>query len=256
MTGKIENYILGELEKKKGLIFTVIDPDDYEKVEDAVGTAKNSNEAGVDAILIGGSTLSSQERLDTVAKGIKENVNIPVILFPGNVSWITKYADALYFMSLLNSTKTYWLSGAQSKGAPVVKKVGIEPLPLAYLVVEPGGTVGKVAEVNLIKRNETGRAADYALAAQYMGFRFVLTDTGSNPKEGHVPIEIVRTVSEVIDVPYIVAGGIKTPKEAESIIKNGGDIIQVGTAFEEGKGSVERIKKMVEGVREGGRKRE
>ena len=251
--GKTEKYIHDSLDKHKALLFTLIDPDDH-TLESALKTTKNANEAGADIILIGGSTLSSQEKLDSVAKGIKETVNIPVVLFPGNVSWLTRYADATYFMSLLNSKNPYWISGAQTKGAPIVKKIGMEPIPTAYLVVEPGGTVGKVGEVDLIKRNDSQRAASLALAAQYMGFHFVLTDTGSNPKEGHIPLEMIRAVAKTIDIPYIVAGGIRTPEDAKNVVRAGADIIQVGTAFEKD-GSSERIKNMVAAVREGAKSR-
>jgi len=249
--GKTERYILDSIEEKKGLLFTVIDPDDHKTAENASKTAKNANEAGSDIILIGGSTLSSQDFLDDVVKRIKENVNIPVVLFPGNVNWLSKYADAVYFMSLLNSTKPYWISGAQIKGAPVVKKIGVEPISVAYVVVEPGGTVGEIAEVDLIKRDDLQRIGATALAVQYMGYRFLVTDAGSKPKDGHIPLEMVKTVAKTIDIPYIVAGGIRTPEQAKSIIKAGADAVQVGAAFEQGEGSVENIRKMVEAVREG-----
>ena len=253
MIGKTEKYIHDELAKKGGLLFTVIDPDDHKTAENAARTAKNADEAGSDIILIGGSTLSSQDFLDGVVKRIKENVNIPVVLFPGNVTWLTKHADAVYFMSLLNSTKPYWISGAQIKAAPIVRKIGIEPISVAYLVVEPGGTVGKVAEVDLLKRSEPQAAANAALAAQYMGFRMIITDAGSKPKNGHIPLEMVKAVSSAIDdsIPYVVAGGIRTPEQAAGIIRAGANAIQVGAAFEQGKGSVENIKKMVKAVREG-----
>ena len=251
--GKVEQYINDELAKKGALLFSLIDPDDHTE-DSAVQTAKNANEAGTDLVLIGGSTLSSQEKLDNVAKKIKETVNVPIVLFPGNVSWLTKYADATYFMSLLNSKNPYWISGAQAKGAPIIKKIGMEPIPVAYLVVEPGGTVGKVGEVDLIKRSDKERAVGLALAAQLMGFHFVLTDTGSNPKEGHVPLEMIKAVAASINIPYIVAGGIRTSEQAKNVIKAGASAIQVGTAFEQNNG-VSKIKEMVKAVREGAKQR-
>ncbi len=251
--GKVEKYINDELGKKGALLFSLIDPDDHSE-DSAVTTAKNANEAGTDIILIGGSTLSSQEKLDTVARRIKESVNVPVVLFPGNVSWLTRFADATYFMSLLNSRNPYWISGAQTKGAPIIKKIGMEPIPVAYMVVEPGGTVGKVGEVELIKRTEFDRAASMALAAEFMGFHFALTDTGSNPKEGHIPLQMIKAVKSSISIPYIVAGGIRTPVQAKSVVKAGADIIQVGTAFEQN-GSLEKIKEMIKAVREGAKSR-
>ncbi len=247
---KVENYINEQLDKKKALLFSVLDPLDYPTLDDALKTAKNMDAGGVDAVLIGGSTGVQGEMLDQITKRVKESVSVPVIFFPGNIGTVSKYGDAVYFMSLLNSRNPYWISSAQMLAAPLVKQYGIEPLPVGYMVVEPGGTVGWVGDVNLIPRSKPKIAAAMALAAQYMGFRLIITDAGSNPKEGHIPLEMVSAVSSVLDVPYVVAGGIRTPEEAKAVVKAGADIIQVGTAFEK-KGGVDAVKKFVSAVREG-----
>jgi phosphoglycerol geranylgeranyltransferase len=254
MQGKVERYILEELEKHKGLLFALIDPLDYQTLDEAAKTAVNADEAGADIILVGGSTGVQGEPLDTVTKEIKKHVSKPVVLFPGNIGTLTKHADAVYFMSMLNSRNPYWISGAQMLAAPMLKSYQVEPLPVAYVVVEPGGTVGWVGDAKHIPRNRPKIASAFAMAAEYMGFRFLLTDAGSNPENGHIPIEMVKAVSSAIDIPYIVGGGVRTPEAAKAVIKAGADIIQVGTAFEKG-GSVERIKRMVKAVREGGESR-
>jgi len=252
--GKIEKYILEELQKKKGLLFALIDPLDYKTPEDAILTAKNADEADADVILIGGSMGVEGEPLDIVAKRIKETVSKPVVLFPGNVGTLTKYADAVYFMSLLNSRNTYWIAEAQMLAAPMVKQYGIEPLPAAYVVVDPGGTVGWVGDAKRVPRDKPRVAAAYAMAAEYMGFRFFITDAGSDPVEGHIPLEMVRAVRSSITIPYIVAGGIRTPEQVKDVIKSGADIVQVGTAFQK-QGSTEKIREMVLAAREGGKLR-
>ncbi|MFP3950097.1 MAG: geranylgeranylglyceryl/heptaprenylglyceryl phosphate synthase [Candidatus Micrarchaeia archaeon] len=247
---KVENYIHEKLEEHKALLFSVLDPLDYPSLKDAIKTAKNMDEGGADVLLIGGSTGVQGEMLDQVTKQVKESVDIPVVFFPGNIGTVSKYGDAVYFMSLLNSRNPYWITGAQTLAAPMIKQYGIEPLPVGYMVVEPGGTVGWVGEANKIPRNKPKLAAATALAAQYMGFRLVITDAGSNPKEGHIPLEMVTAVSSAIDVPYIVAGGIRTPEEARSVIKAGADIVQVGTSFEKD-GGADAVKRFVKAVREG-----
>ena len=78
---------------------------------------------------------------------------MPIILFPGNISGVSKYADAIFFMSLLNSSNPYWITGAQALGAPIIKKMGIETISMGYLVVEPGGTVGWVGDAKIIPTN-------------------------------------------------------------------------------------------------------
>lgn len=252
--GKTEQYINDELGRKKGLLFAVIDPLDYKDLDSAAKTARNASEGGADIILVGGSTGVQGEVLDSVTKRIKESVNVPVVLFPGNIGTVTKFADAIYFMSMLNSRNPYWISRAQMLAAPIMRQLKIEPLPVGYIVVSPGGTVGWVGDAELMPRENPKLAAALALGAQYMGFRFVITDTGSNPAEGHVPLEMVKAVSSVLDVPYIAAGGIRTPEQAKSVIKAGASAIQVGTAFEKDN-SVARIKEMVAAVREGAKSR-
>lgn len=254
MQGKTEKYILDELGSKKGLLFALIDPLDYPSPEAAVKTARNADEGGADIILIGGSTGVQGEPLDMVAKAIKQDVSKPVVLFPGNIGTLTKYADAVYFMSMLNSRDAYWISGAQMLAAPMIKHYNVEPLPVGYVVVEPGGTVGWVGDAKRIPRNKPKLAAAFGLAAEYMGFRFFITDAGSNPESGHIPLDMVKAVKSSITIPYIAAGGIRSPEEAKAVIKAGADIIQVGTAFEK-ENEVSKIKDMVKAVREGARMR-
>ena len=252
--GKTYEYILEMLNKKGALLFSVVDPIDYKSFEDVVKTAKNADEADVDIILVGGSTGVQGEFLDNVVKAIKQEVSKPIVLFPGNIGTVTRYADAIYFMSLLNSRNPYWITRAQMLAAPYLKRIGVEAISTAYVVVEPGGTVGWVGDVDLIPRNKPKIASFFAEASEIMGFSLYINDAGSNPQNGHIPLDFVRTVSKNINIPYVVAGGIRTPEEAKKVIKAGADIIQVGTAFEE-KNAIERIKKFVNSVKEGYRER-
>ncbi len=234
--GKVELYIHEMLESKGAMLFSLIDPVDYKSEEEAVKTARGLAKAGADLILLGGSTGAQGEMLDHVASSIKESIEVPVVLFPGNIATITKYADAIYFMSLLNARNPYWITQAQMLAAPVIRKFNIEPLPVGYIIVHPGGTVGWVGDANFVPREKPKIAAALAMSGEYLGNRFIITDTGSNPRlqgYGPVPKEMIRTVRSVISVPYIVAGGIMTVDELKDAYSSGGDIAQIGTAFED-----------------------
>jgi len=251
---KVKEYIVNELENKGALFFAVIDPIDYASPDDAVNAGKTAYENGADAVLIGGSIGVQGMLLEHVSQRIKEEIDIPLILFPGNLATLTPTADAVYFMTLLNSRNPYWISQVQTLAAPVIKMMKIETLPVGYIVVEPGGSVGWVGDANLVPRNKPKIAAALATAAELMGNQFVLTDAGSNPANGHIPLEMVGTVSRAISVPYIVAGGIRTPEDAENIVKSGADIIQVGTMFES-ESSRQRISDMIKTVHKTGKSR-
>ncbi len=250
--GKIEKYILEKTASDGGIISIVIDPIDYPHVQKAVDTAIKAHEAGVDIIAIGGSIGAQGKLLDTVTKEIKEKVDVPVVLFPGNIATITPFADAIYFMSLLNSRNPYWISQAQTLAAPLIKNLNVEPLPIGYIVVEPGGTVGWVGDANVVPRNKPQIAASLALAGQYNGNRIIFTDAGSAAYEP-VPTNMVSAVADAIDVPYLVAGGIKTPKQAGEIIAAGADWVQIGTAAENSKNPKKTIEDFVNAVKKAGR---
>ncbi|NJE07907.1 geranylgeranylglyceryl/heptaprenylglyceryl phosphate synthase [Thermococcus sp. M39] len=245
--GKVESYIHEKLEKEK-LHFVLLDPDDVSP-EEASKIAQMCEEVGVDAIMVGGSTGAEGEVLDEVVKAIKESSSLPVILFPGSHGGITKYADAIFFMSLLNSRNPFFITGAQALGAFTVKRYGIEPIPMAYLIIEPGETVGWVGDAKPIPRHKPKIAAAYALAGQYLGMRLVYLEAGSGAPE-HVPNRMIRVVKSVIDVPLIVGGGIRTYEDAREVAQSGADIIVTGTAIEKA-GSLEEARKRLESLIKG-----
>ncbi|WP_297091371.1 geranylgeranylglyceryl/heptaprenylglyceryl phosphate synthase [Thermococcus sp.] len=245
--GRVESYIHEKLRREK-LHFVLIDPDDV--TPDVAGEiARMSEEAGADAIMIGGSTGAEGDVLDGVVKAIKESSGLPTILFPGSHGGISRHADAIFFMSLLNSTNPFFITGSQALGAFTVKRYGIEPIPMAYLIVEPGETVGWVGDAKPIPRHKPKIAAAYALAGQYLGMRLVYLEAGSGAREP-VPPEMISLVRKVIDVPLIVGGGIRTGEQARKAIEAGADIIVTGTAIEKA-GSLEKAREKLEELNKG-----
>jgi phosphoglycerol geranylgeranyltransferase len=252
--GKVERYIHNKLEEDGALLLTLIDPD-KQPFEKGATVARAAYEAGADVILVGGSIGAQGMILDKTTKLIRENVDIPIVLFPGSVGTATHYADAIYFMYLLNSRDVYWLSTAQIQGAPIVKRLGLEPIPTAYIIVEPGRAVGWISNANLIPRNRPDLAAATALAGEYVGARLIVTDCGSG-SETTASTEMIAAIKSQLSVPYFYAGGCRTPKQARDIIRAGADGIQIGTAFEidDGYETVkQKVSQMVKAIKEEGK---
>jgi len=241
----VENYLREKLKSRK-LHLTLIDPEE-QNPQKAVEIAQNAVIGGTDGIMLGGSTTDSNE-LNLTAKALQENVDVPIILFPGNISGVSRYADAIFFMSLLNSNNPYWIIGAPALGAPIIKKMGIETLSMGYLVVEPGGTDGWVGDAKLIPRDYADLAVAYAMGAEFLGMKFIYLEAGSGARE-HVPEEMIEKVKRTTDMLVVVGGGIRDGKTAAMIIKAGADIIVTGTVVENSFKVEEKIKELVEGVK-------
>lgn len=245
MLMNVENYIRTTLEDHK-LHLTLLDPEE-QSPEEAVKIAKEAIAGGSDGIMLGGSTTEPEE-LDATAKALRENVDVPVILFPGNISGVSKHADAIFFMSLLNSTNPYWIIGAQALSAPGIKKMGIEILSMGYLVVEPGGTVGWVGDAKLIPRNKPDLAVAYAMAAEFFGMKLIYLEAGSGANE-HIPEQMIAGVKKMTDIIVIVGGGIRDGETAAKIAKAGADIVVTGTVVEDSSNVKDKIEELVSGIK-------
>lgn len=250
--GKVELCIREKIKKDGAILSVVIDVCDYPSSQKAIEVGLTTARAGVDLITIGGSVGAQGLLLDEVIRGIKRKVSIPLVLFPGNIASISPYAEAIFFMSLLNSRNPYWISGAQALSAPLLKQLKIEPLPMGYILVEPGGTAGWVGDANLVPRNKPKIAATLALAGQFLGQRIIFTDAGS-AAFAPIPTEMVATVKKTIEIPLLVGGGIKTPEQAGRIIEAGADWVQIGTAVEKAKDLKKLISQFIKAIKQKGR---
>jgi phosphoglycerol geranylgeranyltransferase len=246
MVGPVENYLLEKIEKEGTIHMTLVDP---EKVtpSSASHIAKEAEACGTAAIMVGGSTSFSTSHLDKVTKALKEAVEIPIILFPNNVTGISRYADAIWFMSLLNSSDPYFLMGVQVLGAPIIKKFGLEPIPLGYIIVGEGGAVSVVGKAVPIPYNKPELAAAHALAAEYFGMRFVYLEAGSGVGKP-VPSAMATAVKKVTNIPLIVGGGIRTGEQVKEIAKAGADIIVTGNILEENN-ERHKIKELIDNMK-------
>ncbi len=253
--GKVEQYIHDTLKKDGAMHITLIDPAE-QSVKDSAKIAKIARDAGTDAVMVGG-TVGAALILDDAIQEIKKKVKLPVILFPGNIDGISRFADAIYFMTLMNSNNPYWITGAQALSAPTIyrymKKFNLEPIPMAYLIVEPGEktAAGWVGNANPLPRIKPKLTAAYVLAAQLLGLRMVYLEAGSGAPQS-VPNDIIKTVKKISRIPVIVGGGIRTPEVAAEKVRDGADIIVTGTLAEE---NLEGLIGVVREIKRAGRAR-
>lgn len=224
--------ILREKMKKGTLHMTLIDPAKQEPSR-AGEIAKVAYDLGTDAIMVGGSTGVTQQNLDQTVQAIKAQAKVPVIYFPSGANAISPYSDAIFFMSMLNSRNIKMVIGEQIKGAPIVRKLNLEPLSMGYIIVAPGMKVGEVGDADVIPRDQPKLAVSYALAAQYLGMEYVYLEAGSGAPQP-VPEDMIKAVRAAITIPLLVGGGIRDAESAARAKNAGANIVVTGTVVENG----------------------
>ncbi|MBY0433643.1 MAG: geranylgeranylglyceryl/heptaprenylglyceryl phosphate synthase [Cyclobacteriaceae bacterium] len=216
----------------KKSIAVLIDPD---KADDA-GKLKHlinlANENCIDFFFVGGSLITTPN-LSEVIQHIKEDVNIPVVLFPGSSLQIDPSADAILFLSLISGRNPDLLIGQHVQAAPILKNNRIEVLPTGYMLISSGRTtsVAYISNTTPIPEDKYSLAACTALAGEMLGLRLIYLDAGSGA-EREISPRMISAVRKSISVPMIVGGGINTPQKALSALEAGADMIVIGNALE------------------------
>src|SRR3989454_9607551 len=237
-----------ERRRKGPLHMTLLDPD-KQTPPDAASLSSEAAAAGTDAIMVGGSTGVTQDKVDATVLAIKEAAKLPVILFPASAANLSPHADALYFMSLLNSRDPRLIVGEQRLAAPIVRAWGLEAIPMAYLVVEPGMRAGEVGDADLISRKNPIVAVQYALAAQLLGMKLVYLEAGGGAT-APVPDRAIRAGPDAIAIPVLVGGGIRTPAAAPGVTRAGAATVVTGPGFEATREG-ESLRRIIEAVKAG-----
>jgi phosphoglycerol geranylgeranyltransferase len=200
-------------------VAALIDPESFTP-QSAAELAKTVQKLGVSCIFIGGSTIADQAQLDEVVTVIKRDVTLPVLLFPGNITGISRHADAILFSSLLNSMNPYFIIGAQAIGSIQVMKSKLEAIPMGYLVFGDQSTTAFVGQVRAIPLDKPS-----------LGMRTLYLEAGSGSDKTISP-EVIAAVRKYYPGLLIVGGGVTTPEAASNISKAGADIIVIGNMLE------------------------
>ena len=219
--------------KRGGGFFLLLDPDRVPE-RTYLRLAEAAEECGVDVLLVGTSLMFNANFHEAVRE-IKQLTSLPVIVFPGSFAQVSPDADAILFSSLISGRNPNYLIDEQVKGAPLVKRYGIEPISTGYMLIESGPltSVQYLAGTLPIPRSKNDIACAHALAAQYIGMKLVYLEAGSGAEQS-VPVDMVKAVASIVDIPVMVGGGLRTPDECASRIEAGASFVVVGNHFEDG----------------------
>lgn len=242
----IYNYLLNRISEKGAAYLILIDPDKISG-DELAGFVQKCEASGVDGFLVGGSLMMNGNLSNTISV-IKKNTSIPVVIFPGGIAQVSSNADAILFLSLVSGRNPEHLIGKQIMAAPIIKAYNLEAIPTGYILVESGSitTVEYMSASRPVPRNKPEIAVATALAAQYLGMKMIYLEAGSGAQMS-VPNEMIRMVSQNVEVPVIAGGGIRTAREAREKVESGATIIVTGNYFEDC-GNWDKIKEFADAV--------
>lgn len=216
----------------KKSIAVLVDPDKVDDTTRLQQLINLANENCVDYFFVGGSLVTTTN-LSEVVKVIKENVTIPVILFPGNAIQIEPNADALLFLSLISGRNPELLIGQHVVAAPIIKNTRLEVIPTGYILVNSGRTtsVAYISNTMPIPDDKYSLAACTAMAGEMLGLQAIYLDAGSGA-EKEISARMISAVRKAVNVPLIIGGGINTSRKAITALEAGADMIVIGNALE------------------------
>lgn len=216
----------------KKSVAVLVDPDKVEDSSKLLHLINLASENCVDFFFVGGSLITTSN-LANVVKHIKENVTIPVVLFPGNSMQIEPTADALLFLCLISGRNPELLIGQHVVAAPIIRNTKLEVIPTGYLLINSGRTtsVAYISNTTPIPDDKYSLAACTAMAGEMLGLQSIYLDAGSGAEKEISP-KMIATVRKSVGVPLIVGGGINTSQKAFTALESGADMIVIGNALE------------------------
>lgn len=227
----IYQEILNSKKEAKKLLAILIDPDkiQLEKLDNLI---EKINQSPATHIFVGGSLVESNQ-IDLIIQKIKLNCNLPILLFPGNPTQISKYADGILFLNLISGRNPDYLIEHQVNAVPIIEKTNLEVISTGYVLIENGKetAVERVSQTKPLDRNNIEYVCQTAKAGEYMGNKLIYLEAGSGAKKA-IPLDMIQEVSKRINVPLIVGGGIRSTKGIDKAFKAGADLVVIGTAFE------------------------
>ncbi len=164
---------------------------------------------------------------------LKQKTNLPVVIFPGDPSQISPQADAILFLSLLSGRNPDYLIEYQVQAAPILKKTNLEVISTGYILIESGNetAVARVSKTKPLNRENFDLVLATAQAGEMLGNKLMYLEAGSGAKNA-VPLEMIQLISQNIEIPIIVGGGIVDLHGIQNAFKAGADLVVIGTAFE------------------------
>lgn len=233
MKNKVFDSLLERKQKGLKSLAVLIDPDKIGAVQQLLDVCMHQPP---DLFLVG-SSFKGDDSIVACLRTVRERMNVPVVLFPGNMNQVVPEADALLLLSVLSSRNADLLIGRHVEASYKIKQSGLEVIPTGYLLIESGKltTVHYMSQSIPLPNNKPELAVATALAGVQLGMQCIYLEAGSGA-ENSVPASIIHAVSKNVDTLLFTGGGIITAHQMNDCYTAGTDVVVIGNALESNPG--------------------
>ena len=223
---------MNSISDSKPSVIGLIDPDkkNHNLIKNQL---RYINENDFCSVLVGGSLLMDSNFDDRI-NYISSKTNLPLISFPSSSSQLHKKFDAILFLSLISGRNPQYLIGEHVNSAPIIYNLGIESIPVGYILIDGGGlsSVELMSNTRSLPMEKVDIIIAHALASQYLGHKFIYLECGSGAKNA-IDLNLLQQIKKTVSIPLIVGGGVKNKDDIKNLYNSGADLIVVGTMIEQ-----------------------
>lgn len=242
----ILDQLIQKKKRQQKSLAVLIDPDKTNDVESLNQLIELCTKHKVDYLLVGGSLLTTN-RFSFVIENIKSSCDIPVIIFPGNHQQIDSKADGILLLSLISGRNPDFLIGQHVHAAPLLKASGLEVISVGYMLINsgPATSASYMSNTTPIPADKPDIAACTAMAGELLGLKMLYLEAGSGA-QAPISQEVITKVTDSVDIPVIVGGGLNSIQKVEYALDAGADLIVVGNALEKDPSFLSQVAKSIQ----------
>jgi len=222
---------LFQFSKNDKRLAVLVDPEKFNHASRLIPIIKESTP---DYLFIGGSNSLDPIQIDRCIDSLRQELSIPIVIFPGDNNQWTEKADGLLVLSILQSHNAALISGKLMEVADQISEASFETVSTSYVLIHGGkpSSTELYVKVNPIETEDLDQLRSIFSTSNIMNYQATYLEAGSGAYSP-VPTNIIALAKKMMPQQIIlVGGGIRTESDADKAWQNGADIVVIGNHLE------------------------